>query len=134
MYSEVNIMEIEKRYQVAVSKNAKGEITHCYDVEIVKGEKYKAYKLEAAKEETKALEEKEIALKRYAETLQHLESVSAKRNLLVAKAFFDNEVASGKCETNDLFEKDFDNFVYNKIELEFKNAPKEFIAILERLG
>lgn len=127
-------MQIEKKYQVAISKNAKDEIVECFDCEIVGVEKYKAYKKEAKIFQTKKEQELEKALEEAKKEKEDLERKLAQQKLLVAKCFFDNEVASGKCETNDPFESAFDNWVYHNIALELNNAPAEFKAILERLG
>ena len=127
-------MVIERKYQVAISKNAKDEIVECLDCEIISSEKYKAYKKEAKIFKTKKEQELEEELEKAKKEKEILEKRLAKQEILVAKCFFDNEVASGKCETNEQFESDFDNFVYHNIALELANAPAEFKAILERLG
>ncbi len=127
-------MVVEKKYQVAISKNAKDEIVECFDCQIVGSEKYKAYKKEAKISQSKKEQELEKQLEEAKKEKETLASELCRLKLLVAKSFFDNEVASGKCETNEDFENDFDNFVYHNIALELTNAPAEFKAILERLG
>lgn len=127
-------MVIEKKYQVAISKNAKGEITECLDIEIIGGEKYKAYKKESALFQAKRQEELEKELEQTKQEKRVLESKLNRQNLIIAKCFFDDEVESGKCETNDPFERDFENFIYHNIALDLTNAPAEYKAILERLG
>lgn len=127
-------MVVEKKYQVAISKNAKDEIVECFDCQIVGSEKYKAYKKEAKISQTKKEQELEKQLEEAKKEKELLLRKLSKLELLVAKSFFDNEVASGKCETNEQFENDFNNFVYHNIALELTNAPAEFKAILERLG
>lgn len=127
-------MVIEKKYQVAISKNEKGEIAKCLDVEIVGADKYKAYKKEANLVLAKQVEELQEKLAKEKKREDELLSRIARQNLILAKVFFDDEVASGKCETNDPFENAFANFIYHHIALDLDNAPVEFKAILERLG
>lgn len=127
-------MVLEKKYQVAISKNAKGEIVDCLDCEIVNGEKYKAYKKESALLKAKKEEKLKEELQKVQEEKTQLERKLAKQTILIAKCFFDNEVANGVCETNDPFEKAFSNYIYNGIAFELEIAPSEFKAILERLG
>lgn len=127
-------MVVEKKYQVAISKNAKGEIIECLDCEIVGGEKYKAYKKECAVYEAKEIERLEKELEQAQEEKKNLESRLARQNLIIAKTFFDNEVAVGKCETTERFEDLFDGFIYHHIAFDLADAPAEYKAILERLG
>lgn len=127
-------MVIEKKYQVAISKNEKGEIVECLDVEIVGADKYKAYKKEANLLLAKEVEDLREKLAKEEKRENELLSRIARQNLILAKCFFDNEVASGRCETNDPFENAFANFIYHNIAFELDIAPVEFRAILERLG
>ena len=127
-------MEVGKRIQIAVKRNAKDEIEECLECEIVGVDKYKAYKKESSVFQAKQLKEKEDRQRDYDDFNMSLEKRLFKQNLLVAKVYFDNEVDKGLCETNEEFEQAFNNYVYKGIALEIEKAPKEYQAILERLA
>ena len=127
-------MEVGKRIQIAIKRNAKDEIEECLECEIVGVDKYKAYKKESSVVKAKQAEEQAKKEEENKKRFDNLERYSFKQNLLIAKVYFDNEVDKGLCETNEEFEQAFNNYVYKGIALEIEKAPKEYQAILERLA
>lgn len=126
-------MEVSKKVQVAIKRNAKDEIEECLKCEIVGVDTYKAYKKESSVVKAKQLEEQNQKEEENKKRFDNLEKSSFKQNLLVAKVYFDNEVEKGLCETNEKFEEAFNNYVYKGIAFDKSIAPKEYLTILERL-
>lgn len=126
-------MEVGKRVQVAIKRNAKDEIEECLECKVIGVDTYKAYKKESSVIKAKKLEEEENEKKKQEDHYFVLGERVYKQNLLVAKVYFDNEVEKGLCETNEKFEEAFNNYVYKGIAFDENIAPKEYLTILERL-
>ena len=76
---------------------------------------------------------KETDLNNYIFKLQdkvlHLEH----NTIHLAKAIYDNFVDYGFIKDNAKFQKDYYNYVIDGEDIDFNNAPAEFLKILERL-
>ena len=57
-----------------------------------------------------------------------------KKDLLLAKSIYDNFVDRGLIESDDQFQQDYFDFIFNDKELDFDKAPIEYKKILAKVG
>lgn len=127
-------MVIEKKYQIALIKNAKGHITECLECKVVGANEYKESKKEAEEHKALAKKEEERLAQLEVEKEMALETKRMIANLFIAKSALDNQVDLGLVETNEKFEEAFNKFVYHGGRLDLEDAPTYFLKVLERLG
>lgn len=127
-------MVIEKKYQIALVKNAKGQITECLECKVVGANEYKESKKEAEEHKALVKKEEERIAKLEVEKEIALETKRKIANFFIAKSALDNQVDLGLVETNEKFEEAFNKFVYHGGRLDLEDAPTYFLKVLERLG
>ena len=127
-------MVIEKKYQIALVKNAKGQITECLECKVVGSNEYKESKKEAEEHKALVKKEEERLAKLEVEKEMALESKRMIANFFIAKSSLDSQVDLGLVETNEKYEEAFNKFVYHGGRLDLADAPTYFLKVLERLG
>lgn len=116
-----------------IVENSKGEIEYFGECKMVdrqeemnyknRHEKYKADKLNERKELYKRVDNCESEIKELKE-----------RDLLIAKALYDNLVERGYIEQNADFDNNFKDYLLDNGELDKNLFPNEFKAILRKVG
>lgn len=127
---------LDKKYNVAVKNNEKGECIEIMKVKVVGSEEYQ----QLIKESNKHKELKEIEhcgeVQKFQQTIKQVYDKLNPMAFLIAKNYFDNLCDRGLCETNEYFESMFENYVDKGImfDLHSEHIPPQFIKVLERLG
>ena len=127
---------IEKKYNVAVKTNEKGECVDIAKVKVVGSQEYQQLIRETNQHKEKILLDSQLDKdnvdKRFKDILGHLTN----QDLIIAKNYFDNLCDRGLCDTNDDFECVFTNYVDKGILFDLHSAyiPPQYIKVLERLG
>lgn len=127
---------LEQKHNVAVKINEKGVCTDIAKVKLVSNSEYKALLKESNQHKEICEKQAQDEKKKMQEEIVFLFAKSNAQNLLIAKNYFDNLVDRGICDTNDDFERMFDAFVKEGIELDLNSGyiPPLFRLVLKRLG
>lgn len=118
---------------VSVLLDENGKCVELHDVKTIDSKEYAKYKNEAYQHKEKDIEFKNFVLG-IADSCEKHSHKFELHELCLAKSLFDNYVDRGLIDSDEKFEKDFADFLFNGKDFDLLSAPSEFKKILERLG
>lgn len=117
---------------VAVSYCDDGSCDFIGQVKTIGQQEYNKLKNEFEKNKA----QKEKKLNQHLVSHELIEQHIYKNNFMLAKAIYDKFVDRGLIEDDLDFQKAFYDYIFNGVEIEniIKDAPKDFVKILEKVG
>lgn len=116
-----------------VEYDSVGNVVGVFEIKTLKQEQIVALKKQAKENLAKKLEQENEELEIAKQNEKVAKAKEYRRAVILAKLQFNELVESGKSETTEQFENDYDNFVLLGGELDLENAPTDFKTILERV-